>query len=142
MADSNETETPEQESAKAETVEAPQHEQRGRWGKKADRQRRPADAEGEIGGAAAFTEAQQAMIEKLVEDRIAAEQAKTEEMTTRMLRAQADFANYKRRSEQEREGQAKFATTVLVTELLPILDNFDRALATMPDEVRSLPWTE
>jgi len=32
--------------------------------------------------------------------------------------------------------------TVLVTELLPILDNFDRALATMPEEVRSLPWTE
>lgn len=142
MADSKTSDTPEQETGQINPVEAPQHEQRGRWGKKSDRQRRPADAETEETGGAPFTEAQQGMIEKLVEERLASEQAKTEEVTTRLLRAQADFANYKRRSEQEREGQAKFATTVLVTELLPILDNFDRALATMPDEVRSLPWTE
>lgn len=142
MADVKNSETPQQETGQTDPVEAPQYEQRGRWGKKADRQRRPAEAEAEDAGAAPFTEAQQAMIDKMVEDRLAAEQAKTDDATTRLLRAQADFANYKRRSEQEREGQAKFATTVLVTELLPILDNFDRALATMPDEVRTLPWTE
>lgn len=143
MADVKNTETPQQETGQVDPVEAPQHELRGRWGKKSDRQRRQVDAEPEdAGGTPAFTEAQQAMIEKLVEERLAAEQVKTEEVTARLLRAQADFSNYKRRSEQEREGQAKFATTVLVTELLPILDNFDRALATMPEEVRSLPWTE
>jgi molecular chaperone GrpE len=85
---------------------------------------------------------QQAEIERMVQERVAAEQIKAEEAISRLQRVQADFVNYKRRSEQEREGQARFATMVLVKELLPILDNFDRALATMPEEVKNLPWTE
>jgi molecular chaperone GrpE len=92
--------------------------------------------------AAAIAEDQQALIDQAVREAVAAEQANTEEAIVRLQRVQADFINYKRRSEQEREGQARFATMVLVKELLPILDNFDRALATMPEEVKSLPWTE
>jgi molecular chaperone GrpE len=78
----------------------------------------------------------------MVQERVATEQSRAEEAIIRLQRVQADFINYKRRSEQEREGQARFATMVLVKELLPILDNFDRALATMPEEVKNLPWTE
>jgi molecular chaperone GrpE len=58
------------------------------------------------------------------------------------LRTQADFVNYKRRVEQEREQQARLATWTVVQDIVPILDNLDLTLANMPDSVRSLPWTE
>ena len=70
------------------------------------------------------------------------EQAKYDELAGKLARVQADFVNYKRRSEQELEQQARFATKLLMEELLPVLDNFDRALATLPDAVRALPWTD
>lgn len=44
------------------------------------------------------------------------------------LRALADFANYKRRAEQEREGLRLAANESLLLRLLPIVDNFERAL--------------
>jgi molecular chaperone GrpE len=112
-----------------------------RWRKRAETEHTDAEAP-QPAATPALTEEQQAYVDRVVQQQLAAEQARAEELGARIQRVQADFANYKRRSEQEREGQARFATLVLVTELLPILDNFDRALATMPDEVRSLPWTE
>jgi molecular chaperone GrpE len=141
MADSNDNDTQQGTAESTGAADAAAHEPRRRWDRKGDRARKPAEG-GAEDGAAPFTEAQQAVVEQLIQEKIAAEQAKAEEAQARALRTQADFANYKRRSEQEREGQARFATSVLITELLPILDNFDRALATMPEEVRSLPWTE
>jgi len=93
-------------------------------------------------GAVALSADQQAQVERLVAERLGQEQTKTEEANTRWLRTQADFANYKRRNEQEREQQGRFATLVLVSELLPVLDDLDRALATMPEAVQGLPWTD
>jgi len=74
--------------------------------------------------------------------RVAEEQAKAEDAALRLARTQADFANYKRRNEQEREQQARFANLLMVSELLPVLDNLDRALATLPESVAALPWTD
>jgi molecular chaperone GrpE len=93
-------------------------------------------------GIASLSADQQAQVERLVAERLTQEQAKTEEANTRWQRTQADFANYKRRNEQEREQQGRFATLVLVSELLPVLDDLDRALATMPEAVQGLPWTD
>ncbi len=47
---------------------------------------------------------------------------------TRYLRLAADFANYKKRSEKERSSIHAYANEKLVTDMLDILDNFDRAL--------------
>ncbi|WP_020615657.1 nucleotide exchange factor GrpE [Paenibacillus daejeonensis] len=47
----------------------------------------------------------------------------------RLLRAQADFDNYRRRTVKEKEELAKYASSKLVTELLPVVDNFERAIA-------------
>jgi molecular chaperone GrpE len=44
------------------------------------------------------------------------------------LRARADFANFKRRTEEERESLRVFLSSDLLTRLLPIVDNFERAL--------------
>ncbi|EHS57019.1 nucleotide exchange factor GrpE [Paenibacillus sp. Aloe-11] len=56
--------------------------------------------------------------------------AEAEEHQQRFLRAQADFDNFRRRTLKEKEELAKYASMKLVTELVPVLDNFERALAT------------
>ena len=47
----------------------------------------------------------------------------------RYLRAQADFDNFRRRTLKEKEDLAKFASMKLVSDLVPVLDNFERAIA-------------
>ncbi|MCX6369056.1 MAG: nucleotide exchange factor GrpE [Armatimonadetes bacterium] len=47
---------------------------------------------------------------------------------TDFLRARADFQNLKRRTEEEREGLKAYLIEETITKLLPILDNFERAL--------------
>ena len=59
-----------------------------------------------------------------------------------LARARADFANFRRRTQQEQEEQAKFGTALLVAEFLPILDNFERALDTIPHELRFFSWLQ
>jgi molecular chaperone GrpE len=56
-------------------------------------------------------------------------------------RSAADFANYKRRSDEERAGLGEFAKAVLITKLLGVLDDFDRALESIPDEAHE-GWVE
>jgi molecular chaperone GrpE len=47
----------------------------------------------------------------------------------RYMRVQADYDNFRRRSRQEKEDFAKYASSKLIEQLLPIVDNFERALA-------------
>jgi molecular chaperone GrpE len=47
----------------------------------------------------------------------------------RMLRAAADLENYKKRAQREKEELQKFGNEKLLKDLLPVLDNLDRALA-------------
>jgi molecular chaperone GrpE len=58
-------------------------------------------------------------------DRLIAEKA---ELHDRLLRRQADFENYRRRSERDRSDFLQFAGMEFVREMLPILDDFERAL--------------
>ncbi|HEX9160445.1 MAG TPA: nucleotide exchange factor GrpE [Thermoanaerobaculia bacterium] len=46
----------------------------------------------------------------------------------RYLRTLADFENYRKRSDREKEDFRKYAVANLLRELLPVLDNFDRSL--------------
>jgi len=57
-------------------------------------------------------------------------------------RTQADFVNYKRRSEQEREEIGKFANTQLMLNLLPVLDDLERAFDSITPQVARLDWVE
>ncbi|WP_080874659.1 nucleotide exchange factor GrpE [Oceanobacillus timonensis] len=51
-----------------------------------------------------------------------------EELENRLLRLQAEFDNYKRRTLKEREAERKYKAQDMVQELLPVMDNFERAL--------------
>jgi molecular chaperone GrpE len=57
-------------------------------------------------------------------------------------RARAEFANYKKRNEQERQELFKLANVTLITRLLPIFDDFERAFQTLPSNLLSLTWID
>jgi molecular chaperone GrpE len=68
--------------------------------------------------------------------------AKVEELTNDLKRMAADFANFRKRNEAERVEFAKFAKADLIAKLLDVLDGYDRALSTVPDELKGQPWVE
>lgn len=68
--------------------------------------------------------------------------AKVEELTNDLKRMTADFANYRKRNEAERSEFAKFAKADLIARLLDVLDGYDRALSTVPDDLKGQPWVE
>jgi molecular chaperone GrpE len=71
-----------------------------------------------------------------------ATQAKVEELTNDLKRMTADFANYRKRNDAERIDFAKFAKADLIARLLDVLDGYDRALATVPEDLKGQPWVE
>jgi molecular chaperone GrpE len=73
---------------------------------------------------------------------LAEEKEKAEGYLANWQRAQADFINYKRRSEQEKQELSKFANSVLMLGLLPILDDLERAFASVPGELAKLTWVD
>lgn len=60
-----------------------------------------------------------------------------EESTNRLLRLQAEYDNYKKRTQKEKEAERKYKAQDLVSDLLPVLDNFERALAVEKTEATS-----
>jgi molecular chaperone GrpE len=57
-------------------------------------------------------------------------------------RALAEFANYRRRSEAERSQLAFLVGVKIIEKLLPIVDDFDRAMANLPADLRGNGWVE
>lgn len=72
--------------------------------------------------------------EKELEDKIASEvreddyEQKVKELEDKILRIQAENQNYKKRKDEETNNMIKYANEELIEELLPILDNFERAI--------------
>jgi len=66
------------------------------------------------------------------EDPLAEARKQAGEYLANWQRAQADFINYKRRSEQERQEFGQYANAGLMLSLLPVLDDLDRALEAAP----------
>jgi molecular chaperone GrpE len=73
-----------------------------------------------------------------------AERAEREatEFRDKWMRAAADYQNLKRRSEQERQDLARFANAALIINILPILDDMERALGTLDAKLAGLTWVE
>ncbi|MEO7666649.1 MAG: nucleotide exchange factor GrpE [Dehalococcoidia bacterium] len=55
-------------------------------------------------------------------------------------RAEADFQNYKRRSDQERDELRRFASASLIINLLPIVDDFERAFKSLDISLSGMTW--
>ena len=56
------------------------------------------------------------------------EQKKPDELTNLLKRVQADFENYKKRTEREKYEFLKYANADFVVKLLPVIDSFENAL--------------
>lgn len=82
-----------------------------------------------------------AQLDELRAQVIAAEQEAAESKAG-WQRTAADFANYRRRTEQERDAMLGLANEVLLAKLLTIVDDFDRAIANMPAELQGVGWVE
>lgn len=76
------------------------------------------------------------------EDELAAEKQKASEYLAKWQRAQADFLNYKRRTEEERAEFNSYANANLVLGLLPVLDDLERAVEAMPSRISKSEWAE
>ena len=73
---------------------------------------------------------------------LAEEKTKADDYLANWQRAQADFINYKRRTEQEKKEIIKFANTTLMLNLLPVLDDMERAFSSMPPRLAKLGWID
>lgn len=70
------------------------------------------------------------------------ESKKAEEYLERWKRSAADFSNYRKRNEKERDELVKFSSALLVSRLLPILDDLERAFQTLPERMRHFTWVD
>jgi molecular chaperone GrpE len=71
---------------------------------------------------------------------LAEEKEKAQRLLANWQRAEADFANYKRRVEQERDEVRRLANAALIINILPILDDLERALASLDIRLVGLTW--
>ena len=65
-----------------------------------------------------------------------------EELTADLQRLQAEFINYKRRTEQDKAFSMEYGKEVAVKSLLPILDNLERAIAHEPEDIKEHNWVK
>ncbi|HEY1016268.1 MAG TPA: nucleotide exchange factor GrpE [Herpetosiphonaceae bacterium] len=75
-----------------------------------------------------------------LEQRIAALELEAEEHKNNWLRSVADFKNYKRRTESEREDLIRNASAGLIMKMLPVVDDLQRAMAHVPEDIGNNPW--
>jgi molecular chaperone GrpE len=90
-------------------------------------------------GAAAPAAPQADVIAEL-QAKLAKAEAEAAEHKDQWLRAAADYKNFKRRVEIERSELIRSASSALLLKLLPVMDDFDRAIANIPAEVAETSW--
>ena len=64
------------------------------------------------------------------------------ELTQDLQRQRADFENYRKRVEVEKEQAKQTGKTQAVMKLLPVIDNIDRAVAHLPAELQGNAWAD
>jgi molecular chaperone GrpE len=69
-------------------------------------------------------------------------QAQADEYLDDLRRERAAFQNFKKRQENERVEQRQMIVSSFVVDILPIVDDFERALGAVPEEQADQPWIE
>ena len=67
---------------------------------------------------------------------------KIEELTDRVKRQMAEFENFRKRTEKEKSTMYEMGARDMIEKILPIIDNFERGLATIPDDAKGTPFAE
>lgn len=71
-----------------------------------------------------------------------ASQAKSEEYLAGLQRERAEFANYRRRTADERQAMLGLASEDLIRKVLALADDFDLAIEARPESIAGEPWVE
>ena len=83
--------------------------------------------------------------EAMQREKIAAQvdelKAKNAEMLGDLQRTRADFENYRKQVEMQKEHEKKAARLATVYKVLPLVDDMDRAIATYPEQLSALSGT-
>lgn len=73
-------------------------------------------------------------------DELTAVKAEAQKNLEGWQRTLAEFQNYKRRVEREQQDLSQRLTMNTLSKVLPIIDDFERAMANVPDDLRDNPW--
>ena len=63
-----------------------------------------------------------------------------EELTDRVKRQMAEFENFRKRSEKEKAGMFELGAKSVIEQILPVIDNFERGLAAVPEDAKDDPF--
>lgn len=67
---------------------------------------------------------------------------KIEELTDRLTRQMAEFDNFRKRTEKEKSQMYEIGAKDIIEKILPVVDNFERGIAAVPEEEKSNPFAE
>ena len=65
-----------------------------------------------------------------------------EELTDRLRRSMAEFDNFRKRTEKEKSAMFEIGAKDIVERILPVIDNFERGLASVPEDVKETSFAE
>ena len=67
---------------------------------------------------------------------------KIEELTVRVKRLMAEFDNFRKRTEKEKSSMYEMGARDIIERILPVVDNFERGLASIPEEAKATPFAD
>lgn len=67
---------------------------------------------------------------------------KIEELTDRLTRQMAEFDNFRKRTERKKSQMYEIGAKDIIEKILPVIDNFERGLAAVPEESKEDPFVE
>ncbi len=67
---------------------------------------------------------------------------KIEELTDQLKRQMAEFDNFRKRTEKEKSAMFEVGARSIIEKMLPVIDNFERGLATVPEDAKGTPFSE
>lgn len=70
------------------------------------------------------------------------QQEKIEELEDRVRRQMAEFENFRKRTEKEKTAMFETGARSVIEKILPVVDNFERGLASVPEEEKTGPFAE
>ena len=65
-----------------------------------------------------------------------------EELTDQLKRNMAEFDNFRKRTEKEKSAMFEIGARDIIEKILPVVDNFERGLAAVPEEDKGTPFAE
>lgn len=68
--------------------------------------------------------------------------AQIEELNDRLKRQIAEFDNFRKRTDKEKSGMYEIGARDIIERILPVVDNFERGLASVPEEAMGTPFAE